>query len=97
MFRTALSVVLGEFGSWVSKFANHFPRLEIEHRRSHVIDDATERAQHEYKEKRIRSKAGAAMGEDEAKKTAMMVRNTEMRLDRSVKKLNELAADNVYV
>merc|ERR1719327_843752 len=62
--------------------------LEHERRRLYLVEEATERVQAEYEEKRTKSKMAESQSADEAKVQSNKLRDLEGLLDRAISKLN---------
>jgi predicted nucleic acid-binding Zn-ribbon protein len=62
--------------------------LEHERRRLYLVEEATERVQTEYEEKRSKFKMTQAVSADEARQQANRLRDLEARLDKAIQKLN---------
>merc|ERR1719171_2410160 len=82
--------------------------LEHERRRLHLVEEATERVQAEYEEKRTKFRLAQTQSADESKAQATRLRDLECQLDKAIQKLNacnerndkqrkeRLALDHVY-
>merc|ERR1719171_2418349 len=62
--------------------------LEHERRRLHLVEEATERVQAEYEEKRTKFRLAQTQSADESKVQATRLRDLECQLDKAIQKLN---------
>merc|ERR1719171_2298110 len=62
--------------------------LEHERRRLHLVEEATERVQAEYEEKRTKFRLEQTKSADESKVQATRLRDLEAQLDKAIQKLN---------
>merc|ERR1719487_1286851 len=91
--------LVGEKSTYQSYVESHLQRmrkeieattrlLEHERRRLYLVEEATERVQAEYEEKRTKSKMAESQSADEAKVQSNKLRDLEGLLDRAISKLN---------